>query len=112
MHIWYVPGRLPRISAAVIFHDVDAWRHRHATPPEIRAGSAKKKKKGNSNKKESIRVYKWECECEYKSGISRTVNMSVKCQEPKTYISFKAIHTQVQIEFLEYYLTIFFPCIL
>jgi len=51
----YVPGRLPRISAAVIFHDVDAWRHRHATPPEIRAGSAKKKE-GNKNKKESMSI--------------------------------------------------------
>lgn len=43
----YAPGRPPRISAVVIFHDEGAWRHRHGAPREIRAASASKKEKSN-----------------------------------------------------------------
>lgn len=43
----YTPGRPPRISAVVIFHDEGAWRHRHGAPREIRAESASKKEKSN-----------------------------------------------------------------
>lgn len=79
------PVRQPQISAAVIFHDVDAWRHRHAAPPEIRAASVKQpKKRKGERKRECVNKL---CEWGRQRATARVGKHQCQEPEPKNFHS-------------------------